>query len=450
VVGGDPSPVPARPQAEIPTRSLVARWLTAERLRVYPRLLVAAYVAAALGLLLASAGGVDPLGKPLGSDFIAFYAGGKMALAGEAARAYDLEAARQAQLVVLPGLGEAFFGWYYPPTYFLLHAPLALLPYPLAWLVWMAGTAAVLALAVRPYVPESPVAAWLLLAAPAVFINALHGQNGFLTAGLFILALGLLDARPGLAGLCFGLLTLKPHLGVLVPLVLALTGRWRIIAAATATALLLVLLSVLLFGAEPWRVFLTSNATLLRVLLEQGALPWPKMLSPFAALSMLGAPPGLAWAGHAACALFAAVAVAWLWWRRAPFELAAAALLTGALIVSPHGFNYDLVLALPPVWLVARSALRTRAGGWLPLEREALLLAYLAPAAAGMFARLDVVPIAPAALVLLFLAILRRRVAGSATLNRPAPFPDGAASRPPPAEPRPVARPGPVGQPPWP
>lgn len=45
-------------------------------------------------------------------------------------------------------------------------------------------------------------------------------QNGFLSAGLFGGALVLLERRPVLAGALFGLLTYKPHLGLLVPIVL--------------------------------------------------------------------------------------------------------------------------------------------------------------------------------------------------------------------------------------
>src|SRR3954447_23094244 len=63
----------------------------------------------------------------------------------------DPQGAHQTTLTVFPGLaGDAVFGWYYPPTYFLVQASLALLPYGLAWAVWTVGTGALLALAARP------------------------------------------------------------------------------------------------------------------------------------------------------------------------------------------------------------------------------------------------------------------------------------------------------------
>src|SRR5436309_2254785 len=75
---------------------------------------------------------------------------------------------------------------------------------------------------------------WLLLAAayPAVFVNLGHGHNGFLTAALLGGALVLLDRRPIVAGVLFGLMAYKPQFGLMIPLVLIATGRWRAFAAA--------------------------------------------------------------------------------------------------------------------------------------------------------------------------------------------------------------------------
>ena len=52
------------------------------------------------------------------------------------------------------------------------------------------------------------------------------GQNGFLTAALIGGALGLLERRPALAGICLGLLTYKPQFGLLFPFVLIADRRW--------------------------------------------------------------------------------------------------------------------------------------------------------------------------------------------------------------------------------
>ena len=76
------------------------------------------------------------------------------------------------------------------------------------------------------------------------------GQNGFLTWALMIAGLAQLGRRPVLSGVCFGLLTIKPQLGLLLPLMLVLTGQWRSIMAAIATTAALVVATGLLFGFD--------------------------------------------------------------------------------------------------------------------------------------------------------------------------------------------------------
>src|SRR5207237_2691224 len=100
-------------------------------------------------------------------------------------------------------------------------------------------------------------AAWLLLALayPAVFVNLGHGHNGFLTAALIGFALVNLDTRPILAGILFGLLAYKPQFGLMIPLVLFATGRWRAVVAAGATVGLLALAATLAFGFDTWHAF---------------------------------------------------------------------------------------------------------------------------------------------------------------------------------------------------
>jgi hypothetical protein len=59
-----------------------------------------------------------------------------------------------------------------------------------------------------------------------------------------------LDRRPLLAGLLVGLLTIKPQLGVLIPVLLIASGRWRVFTVATVTALALAAAAVMLFGMQ--------------------------------------------------------------------------------------------------------------------------------------------------------------------------------------------------------
>ena len=61
-----------------------------------------------------------------------------------------------------------------------------------------------------------------LAVAPGVAVCVFFGQNGFYTAALLIGGLMCLDRRPVLAGVLFGILTIKPQLGLLLPVILLL------------------------------------------------------------------------------------------------------------------------------------------------------------------------------------------------------------------------------------
>ena len=72
------------------------------------------------------------------------WAAGKLALAGEPGAAYDYARhyAVQAQaLHYAEGQEATYFGWHYPPSFMLVAALLALLPYGAALAAWMARDA---------------------------------------------------------------------------------------------------------------------------------------------------------------------------------------------------------------------------------------------------------------------------------------------------------------------
>ena len=87
--------------------------------------------------------------------------------------------------------------------------------------------------------------------------NFFVGQNGFLSAALFGGTLILIERRQSiLAGVLLGLLTYKPHLGLLFPIALVAAGQWRVIVTAGIVASLMALASWLAFGGESWLAFL--------------------------------------------------------------------------------------------------------------------------------------------------------------------------------------------------
>src|SRR6188472_1913434 len=252
-------------------------WLTLSRARLWPIAVLIASAGGLVYLVATSDGLIDYQGRPLGTDFSNVYTAGRMVLDGRAADAFDPRLEHAAEQAIF-GEKTPFYGWHYPPFFLALAAALALMPYQLALLVWQGVTLVLYLLAIRAIVAsrgreESGEASlWLLLALayPAVFVNLGHGHNGFLTAALIGFALVILDTRPILAGILFGLLAYKPQFGMMIPLVLLATGRWRTLFAASATVAALIVAATLAFGVEAWRAFFTFAEYTRTVVLETG------------------------------------------------------------------------------------------------------------------------------------------------------------------------------------
>lgn len=380
-----------------------ARWVTKERLTAYPRIFLAVFTAAALAWIALGEGPIDPGGKPFGTDFLSFWASSSLALDGSPAAAYDFDEHAAAEAAAIGRDGLPYYSWHYPPIYLLLILPLALLPYLWSLAAWLAATFAAYFMVARRIAGERETM-WLLVAFPAVFVNLGHGQNGFLTAALLGGALLMLDRRPWLAGILIGLLTFKPQLGVLLPLVLMASGRWRTFAAASLTALALVGASIGAFGMETWLAFL-DNVPMASAVMEDGIVGWHKMLSAFAAVRLVGGGVGAAYAIHGLVAAAAVAAVLWIWRRPADLPVKGSALVCATLLVTPFALDYDLMLlALPIGWLVTEG----RRHGFMPWEGAVLAMAWLLPLISRTITEATMVPLSPIMIGALLGLIVRR------------------------------------------
>lgn len=377
-------------------------WLTARRLRHYPTLFLAMWLTAAVGWVLASDGIVDPSGRPLGTDFASFWSTSTVLLEGRPLAAYDDAALRDIQRS-LAGRDGPHYTMLYPPMGLLIVLPLALAAYPLALTAWLLGTfAAYLAVLWRAW----PLPSVLLMGAafPAVFVTVGHGQNAFLSAALLGGAMLALPGRPVLAGLLIGLLSYKPHLGLVIPFALAAGGHWRAFAAAAAAAAALALAATLAFGAEIWPAYL-ARTDFARQVLEQGLVDHGKMQSLFAAARLWGAGTGPAYTLQWGLAAAAAVALMLLWRTAAPHALKAAALMTAAVLVTPFVFDYDLTLLALPLLLLTRDGVER---GFLPWEKTVLAAVWAVPLLARPAAMHLELPLGLAAILVLYAIILRR------------------------------------------
>jgi alpha-1,2-mannosyltransferase len=386
-------------------------WLTPARVRGYSLILLGLCVVAAVGWIALSDGLIDRNGKPIGTDFSSFYAAGSLALEGHAADAYQ-PAAHHAREQKQFGAETPYYAWLYPPVFFLIAAPLAMLPYPFALALFQAiGLALylwVIAAILAPARRRDPFIArhWLPVAAafPAVFVNLGHGQNGFLTAGLLGAALVTLE-RPIISGLCIGLLSYKPQFALVIPIALLPAGRWGVIASAALTTIALAIASWFFFGTDSWTAFLASTEMSRKVLLEQGSVGYEKLQSAFAAVRLWGGGVPLSYAVQGAVSALAILATGYAWRVSDNGALKAAMLVTATALASPHLLDYDLVLLAPALAFLTLVILEDGARDY---DKTSMAFIWIAPLVARNVAGLVGIPVGFLATLALFTIVVRR------------------------------------------
>jgi hypothetical protein len=325
------------------------------RMFLYPAASLILFVAVFLWFYWPAADGLDVSGYPIGRDFINVWSGPQLAFAGRLSTLFDSDA-YHAAIGALFGHALPFHNWSYPPFTLPAFWPLAHLPYFPALAVWTLATFAAYAAVVLSQVPPSscPFALLGLIAAPAALLNLVAGQNGFLSAALFLGGILWVDRRPAVAGVLFGLLAFKPQLGLVLPFALVALGAWRAIAAAALTICLLVAMSMAMFGLEAWQQYLHVTGAYQLLLLEKFQGFYTAMMpSVFAGARTFGLSYPAALSVQLAVAL-AVVVGSCLAIRRTDDPCRRALVLaSAAVLVTPYAFNYDLTaIAAAMIWML--------------------------------------------------------------------------------------------------
>lgn len=346
-------------------------FVTRARVRLWAGAVIAAMAVSILFLLATAHGASDYAGRPLGTDFSNVYAAGKAALAGQAAAPFDI-AHQQVMEQAILGPNTPIYGWHYPPFFLLAAAVLATVPYLAALALWLVATLALYLFAMRLLLKSGAApgllkdTTWLLavLGFPAVLVNLLHGQNGFLTAALMALGLALLERKPILSGIAFGLLCYKPQYFAVIPLVLFASGNRRALLASLGTIAIAAITVTAIFGVAIWPAFLDGAHFTRTVVLEQGSTGFEKMQSVFAAVRLWGGSIALAYVAQAASAVIALM-TAWRVWRHDTSPAMRGAVLCAALLlITPYSLDYDLMLLAPAIALLAGQGLRDGFANW--------------------------------------------------------------------------------------
>jgi alpha-1,2-mannosyltransferase len=289
-----------------------------------------------------------------GRDFINVWTGGHLVREGRIDLIYNLSAYAEYQRSLFHGI--ELHNYSYPPVSFPLAACLSLLPYPLALAIWLSGTAAFFVWAARPWWPKEAGPAWLAIITPAALVNIWAGHYGFLLGGLFLLGWQNLESRPRIAGLFFGLMLIKPHLALMVPLILAIRKQWTAVAWAAGTAATLVVATTLAYGWAPWHDFLFRTTGVQAQMIDPRAGLFGTMSTSMASgVLRIGGTMSMAVAMHAALAIPALIMTARAAASGAGTRDIAFIAATATFIVLPYSFNYDLtVVMIGALWVLTR------------------------------------------------------------------------------------------------
>lgn len=314
-------------------------------------------IAAVLGFTGTSDRGIA--GPLKGADFVQFYTLGHLASAHRIAPMYDPALYHQAQVELIPESRREIYPPVYPPQTAVLFAPVSGLSYQRALLIWclltIGGYALIVWSAWKPVAELLPDRAFVIAAGaafPPFWSLILHGQVTLIVLAAFWAGwLALERHRPWLAGCAFGLLAIKPQLGIPLAVVVLVCGEWAMLAGAVSSVMAQAAAVWLMLGPDAFRAFADIIPTMMTYadLLEakpflSHSLRAVTRLAP----NRIGVPT---WAIVSAIVLWYTVRA---WKSPAPLRVRLGVVVLASALVNPHMIIYDLtVLALPLVWFGA-------------------------------------------------------------------------------------------------
>ncbi len=316
-------------------------------------------------------------GQIAGRDFQAFWVASGLAAEARFDEIFRPDRFNQALRAVF-GADTALNAFPYPPHGLWLVLPLAWLPYGWSLALWAAlSFLAYLAATAAPAWPAARLAG--LIAAPSTALTLSFGQNGLLSAALMVGGLRLLDRHPVVAGVLFGILSYKPHLGLLIPVAL-LAGRHRTaFFSAAATVAALAAVSLAWQGPESWQTYADAMMPHQRAFIERWTGMFTMMVpTAFMSARLLGLGPDIGYLAQVPFSAAALAAVAWSFRRDVSRPLRNATLLTATFLMSPYLCNYDMTIVSVAVILTVEQSMRS---GFLNGERLILGAAWLLPLA---------------------------------------------------------------------
>jgi alpha-1,2-mannosyltransferase len=369
-------------------------------------------------------------GSRFGGDFICFWNAAHRVRHGDITAIYDPDTWHR----ILSTNTTGVISWFvYPPFTLFALWPLGDATYNESVLAWLLVPLAIYFTLIALLAKRSGLGAganpaceknWPRMQATAVLVafslpflsaNLFSGQTGALIAVFFLGAAFFWPTRPILAGICIGLLAIKPQMGLLMPFALIASGQWRAVAAAATTVLSLIVLSTIWLGAAIWTDYLRLSQLFGHFIARGYDQIQQLALGPYVSLQGTGMPAVLAGFLQVvvSVAVLTVIVQVFLRWKSnkrelkkedGRLDLRLALLAAGTLLATPYSLSYDTpLLMLSVIPLLARSW----RDGWDGIELAsvtALLVSpYAQPLAVGSH-----VPFAFLALLLWFGVLYRR------------------------------------------
>lgn len=305
------------------------------------------------------------------TDFNDYHVVGRMVAEGRAGAAYSWPMLKTEQVTQTGAW--AFMPWAYPPQFTQSVALLGLMPLGLAYFVFTGVTWLFFAAGMHRLCKDTAIFG-LLMALPAIMINAKCGQSGFLSAGLITWFCVGLRRGSNNAGWALGAMIFKPHLAAGIGLLTVLERRWGAILRAIVLVLALTISATAFLGAAIWAQF-PEGTRLTSEYLWNGEFPLERMTSVFAMFHRFGLAPTLGMTFHVAIAGLALALLIQTWRKGVERESLLAIAVAVSLSISPYTYDYDMV-SLAIVFGLLWPAIQVRAG--LPVQAVALALSWIA------------------------------------------------------------------------
>jgi alpha-1,2-mannosyltransferase len=151
---------------------------------------------------------------------------------------------------------------------------------------------------------------------------------------------------------------------------------------------------------------------------QSGRIPFTGFINPFGAVRLLGGTLAAAYAVQAAAIVIAGFLVAYVWRRRFPLPIRAAALASATLAAAPVALFYDLMLASVAIAWLLRADQRYRLAEWDNVALAALFVFSLDPRSMSETLQLPIGPLITLGLAI-FVAVHAARTRRMIASHRP-------------------------------